>query len=102
MNCEDLKGVVTAMEIRPTFKEDMDTTHVAVGYSEGTLVLYDLNTGEPVKFNGMIIVDSLVIFYMEIFYKYEVFEYGFFISIFIFKMKLNINNFILKLKHFQT
>ncbi|KAB7499480.1 WD repeat-containing protein 3 [Armadillidium nasatum] len=53
LNCQDIQGIVSAVEIRPAFKDDMDNTHVAVGYSEGTLVLYDLSSTEtPVKFNG--------------------------------------------------
>lgn len=48
----DVRGTVAVVEPRPAAPGSLDNTHLAVGYSEGSVVVFDLMTGEPVKFKG--------------------------------------------------
>ncbi|XP_045126628.1 WD repeat-containing protein 3-like isoform X2 [Portunus trituberculatus] len=48
----EVRGTVTMVEPRPAAPGSLDNTHLAVGYSEGTVVVFDLMSGEPLKFTG--------------------------------------------------
>ncbi|XP_068236642.1 WD repeat-containing protein 3 [Palaemon carinicauda] len=48
----DVQGVVTVVEPRPPHRGSLDNTHVAVGYSDGSVVIFDLTVGQPLKFAG--------------------------------------------------
>lgn len=48
----EVRGTVGVLEPRPAASGSLDNTHLAVGYSEGSVVVFDLMTGEPLKFSG--------------------------------------------------
>ncbi|CAL4083170.1 unnamed protein product, partial [Meganyctiphanes norvegica] len=48
----EVKGQVTVIEPRPPAEGSMDNTHIAVGYTDGTVVIFDLQLGQPLKFTG--------------------------------------------------
>ncbi|XP_042222099.1 WD repeat-containing protein 3-like [Homarus americanus] len=43
---------VTVVEPRPPSSGSLDNTHIAVGYSDGSVAVFDLRVGQPLKFNG--------------------------------------------------
>ncbi|XP_069956635.1 WD repeat-containing protein 3 isoform X1 [Cherax quadricarinatus] len=45
-------GSVTVLEPRPSTPGSLDNTHIAVGYSDGSLAVFDLTLGQPLKFTG--------------------------------------------------
>lgn len=48
----DVKGQVTVIEPRPPADGSLDNTHIAVGYTDGSVVIFDLQLGQPLKFSG--------------------------------------------------
>ena len=42
------------LEPRPAAPGTLDNTHLATGYSDGSVVVFDLMTGEPLKFTGAV------------------------------------------------
>ncbi|ROT67348.1 hypothetical protein C7M84_014583 [Penaeus vannamei] len=47
-----IEGQVTSLEVRPPAPGSLDNTHLAVGYSDGSVVLFDIRTGTSLKFAG--------------------------------------------------
>jgi len=48
----EVKGQVTVIAPRPPAEGSMDNTHIAVGYTDGSVVIFDLQLGQPLKFTG--------------------------------------------------
>lgn len=48
----DVHGEVTVVEPRPPLPGSLDNTHIAVGYSDGSVTIFDLTIGQPLKFAG--------------------------------------------------
>lgn len=48
----EINGEVTVVEPRPPAPGSLDNTHVVVGYSDGSVVIFDLTIGQPLKFAG--------------------------------------------------
>lgn len=44
------------VEPRPAAPGSLDNTHLATGYSDGSVVVFDLMTGEPLKFAGAVVL----------------------------------------------
>lgn len=40
------------MEPRPAAPGSLDNSHLAAGYSDGSVVVFDLMSGQPLKFTG--------------------------------------------------
>ncbi|KAK7017057.1 Dip2/Utp12 protein, partial [Halocaridina rubra] len=48
----EIHGEVTFVEPRPPTPGSQDNTHVCVGYTDGSVVIFDITTGEPLRFAG--------------------------------------------------
>lgn len=48
----DVRGAVMVMEPRPAAPGSLDNSHLAAGYSDGSVVVFDLMSGQPLKFTG--------------------------------------------------
>ncbi|XP_045592640.1 LOW QUALITY PROTEIN: WD repeat-containing protein 3 [Procambarus clarkii] len=48
----EVRGSVTVVEPRPPAPGSLDNTHLAVGYTDGSLAVFDLRVGLPLKFTG--------------------------------------------------
>ncbi|XP_071524074.1 WD repeat-containing protein 3 [Panulirus ornatus] len=48
----EVNGDVTILEPRPPARGSLDNTHLAVGYSDGSVAVFDLMVGQPLKFTG--------------------------------------------------
>lgn len=62
----EVRGDVTALEPRPPTPGSLDNTHIAVGYSDGSLAVFDLMLGHPLKFTGMLYTVHHHIFIMQV------------------------------------
>lgn len=52
----EVQGNVTVLEPRPASGGSLDNTHLAVGYKDGTIAIFDLRDGQPVKFTGKLVL----------------------------------------------
>lgn len=50
----EVNGNVTILEPRPPAPGSLDNTHIAVGYSDGSVAVFDLRVRQPLKFTGII------------------------------------------------
>ena len=49
---EKINGVVTVIEVRPPHAGSLDNTQIAIGYSDGTVLVYDMVQQQSVTFAG--------------------------------------------------
>ncbi|KAK3871412.1 hypothetical protein Pcinc_023437 [Petrolisthes cinctipes] len=48
----EVQGNVTVLKPRPATGGSIDNTHLAVGYTDGSVAVFDLHDGQPLKFTG--------------------------------------------------